>query len=264
MASVLNILEPLFLKTADRLYRWLPRPVPVRERLRRCRIVSHRGEHDNRTVFENTLAAFDAAAEAGVWGLELDVRWTRDLHPVVIHDAGLARVYGRPENIADLTLAQLESLDLPVPTLEEVIDRYGGRRHLMVEIKAGTLVRPDRQNRRFKALFARLIPGHDFHLISLAPEEFPLITFVSPAALLPISRLNIRRLERLVFEKGYGGLTGHYLFMTTACLRRLHAAGRRTGTGFANHRHLLFREINRGVDWIFSDRAVHLQAICQS
>jgi len=145
-----------------------------------------------------------------------------------------------------------------------VVERFGGRCHLMVEIKAGTLTHPDRQNQVFKALFDRLDPGRDYHLISLRPDEFSLITFVSPAALLPISRLNVRRLEKQVFEKGYGGLTGHFLLMTGARLRRLHTAGRCAGTGFANHRRILFREINRGVDWIFSDRAVHLQQICLS
>jgi len=263
LTGVLDILEPLFLKTVDRLYRRLPQPQPAREKLRRCRIVSHRGEHDNVAVFENTLAAFETAARAGVWGLEMDLRWTRDMIPVVIHDPGLQRLYGRPERIIDLTLSELENLDVPVPTLRAVVERFGGRRHLMVEIKAGTLTQPDLQNRRLKVLFAGLAPGRDFHLISLTPREFSRIRFVGPGALLPISRLNIRRLERQVYEKGYGGLTGHFLFMTTARLRRLRAAGRRAGTGFVNHRNILFREIRRGVDWIFSDRAAYLQGICR-
>ena len=263
MTGVLDILEPLFLKTVDRLYRRLPQPRPTRQRLRRCRIVSHRGEHDNVAVFENTLPAFEAAADAGVWGLEMDLRWTRDMIPVVIHDPDLQRLYGRPERIADLTLAELNALDVPVPTLSAVVGRFGGQRHLMVEIKAGTLRHPDLQNRRLKVLFDGLTAERDFHLISLAPQEFSRIHFVHPGALLPISRLNIRRLERQVYEKGYGGLTGHFLFMTTARLRRLWAAGRRAGTGFVNHRRILYREIRRGVDWIFSDRAVYLQGICQ-
>ncbi len=263
MTGVLDILEPLFLQTVDRLYRRLPQPRPAREKLRRCRIVSHRGEHDNVTVFENTLSAFAAAADAGVWGLEMDLRWTRDMIPVVIHDPGLQRLYGRPERITDLTLAELRALEVPVPTLRAVVERFGGQCHLMVEIKAGTLTHPDLQNRRLEVLFAGLVPGRDYHLISLAPREFSRVRFVHPGALLPISRLNIGRLERQVYEKGYGGLTGHFLFMTTARLRRLRAAGRRAGTGFVNHRRILYREINRGVDWIFSDRAVYLQGAAQ-
>ena len=263
MNHLANMVETGFVGAVDRLYGRFPRPMPSGEQLRRCRIVSHRGEHDNRVVYENTLPAFAAAAAAGVWGLEFDVRWTRDVHPVVIHDANLSRLYGRSEKTADLKLATLRALDLPIPTLAEVIDRYGGRHHLMVEIKEGTLVRPGLQNRALKALFDSLTPGRDYHLMSLAPREFALIDFVSPKALLPISRANVYQLQRQVLKKGYGGLTGHFLLMTTARLGRLRAAGRRAGTGFVNCRSVLFREVSRGVDWIFSDRAAYLQGICR-
>ena len=33
-----------------------------------CRLISHRGEHDNQSVFENTLPALQQAMDAGVWG----------------------------------------------------------------------------------------------------------------------------------------------------------------------------------------------------
>ena len=36
----------------------LPRRVPSRAALERCRIIAHRGEHDNVTVMENTLQAY--------------------------------------------------------------------------------------------------------------------------------------------------------------------------------------------------------------
>ena len=54
---------------ADWLTAVVPRAVPDQETLRECRIISHRGEHDNVSVMENTLAAFRAARDAGVWGI---------------------------------------------------------------------------------------------------------------------------------------------------------------------------------------------------
>ena len=33
------------------------------------------------------------------------------------------------------------------------------------------------------------------------------------------------------------------------------------GTGFIHSRNALFRELNRGIEWIFSNRAVHIQGI---
>ena len=69
-----------------------PRKKPLSARLSVCRIISHRGEHDNYNVMENTLAAFDTADRAGVWGIECDVRWTADLEPVICHDPDLTRI----------------------------------------------------------------------------------------------------------------------------------------------------------------------------
>jgi len=70
----------------DGVFAGIPQPKPTISDLRNCKIVSHRGEHDNKIVKENTLAAFDRVLHQGIWGIELDIRWTKDLQPVVIHD----------------------------------------------------------------------------------------------------------------------------------------------------------------------------------
>ena len=67
--------------------------VGERTRLMDCRIISHRGEHDNRNVFENTLKSFDKALESGIFGIEFDLRWTKDLKPVVFHDGNTKRLF---------------------------------------------------------------------------------------------------------------------------------------------------------------------------
>lgn len=74
-------LEKVLLQCMDFIFKHLPRRSPDPEKLKACKIVSHRGEHDNTSVYENTIAAFDGAMEQGVWGIEFDVRWTRDLQP---------------------------------------------------------------------------------------------------------------------------------------------------------------------------------------
>jgi glycerophosphoryl diester phosphodiesterase len=60
---------------------------------------------------------------------------------VITHDEDLAGLGGRGE-IADATLAELRGLDAgggePVPTLEEVLDRFGPRIPFNLEIKRGT------------------------------------------------------------------------------------------------------------------------------
>jgi glycerophosphoryl diester phosphodiesterase len=240
--------------------RW-PQPEPGIERLRQCRIVAHRGHYDNRRVFENTVAAFDAAKNEGVWGIEFDLRWTRDLHPVVNHDADLLRLFGSDLQIRQMTLAQLKSQFPLVPSVGELVHRFGKRIHLMIEIKAEAYPDPARQNRILKDLFAALEPEKDYHLLTLTPDMFNLITAVPKSAFIPIARLNFLRLSKLAIEQNYNGLAGHYLFMTAARLKKHWESQQKVGTGYINSKNCLFRELNRGVEWIFSDNAVALQHI---
>jgi glycerophosphoryl diester phosphodiesterase len=97
--------------------------------------------------------------------------------------------------------------------------------------------------------------------MSLCPEILSSVSFAPTAALLPIARLNVNRLSAIALRENYGGITGHYLFMTNALLRKHRARGQKAGTGYVCSKNCLFRELNRGVDWIFSDNAVELQAI---
>ena len=144
--------EGFVLRLADRGMRRWPRPAPPRHLLANCRIISHRGEHDNRRCIENTLPAFDRAVAAGVWGLELDLRWTRDLVPVVFHDADTGRLFKRCIRIADLSMDRIRQQFPLIPTLAEVIARYGSRQHLMLEVKREAYPRPAVQSRRLKQM----------------------------------------------------------------------------------------------------------------
>lgn len=89
-------------------------------------VVAHRGFH--LTERENTLAAFKAAVDLGVDGIELDVRRTQDGVLVVHHDP----------TVGSLEIARSEHSDLPeyVPTLDEVLESLDGVL-INVEIKNG-------------------------------------------------------------------------------------------------------------------------------
>ena len=82
----------------------LPRPeaqIPL--------IVAHRGASAD--VAEHTLAAYQAALDTGVDGLECDVRLTRDGHLVCVHDRRVDRTSNGHGNVSELDLQRLESLD---------------------------------------------------------------------------------------------------------------------------------------------------------
>jgi glycerophosphoryl diester phosphodiesterase len=253
--------EKVLISCIDFFFRIWPQPFPGHDRLKTCKIVSHRGEHDNSMIFENTIEAFDQAYEKGIWGIELDVRWTKDLHPVIIHDPDLKRVFGIDLTIGEVTLDELKSRCPAVPSLAEVIKKFGKKLHFMIEIKAENYPDPERQNDIFKDCFSSLEPRMDYHLMSLSPQMFDLITFVPAATLIPIATLNLAQLSELALEKNYCGVAGHYLLLNNARLAKHHKKGQHVGTGYPASKNCLFREINRGVEWIFSNNAGELQGI---
>lgn len=99
---------------------------------------AHRGLHDSEKP-ENSLAAFAAAVECG-YGIELDVRLSKDGELVVFHDDTLDRVSdatGRVDAMTaeELSRVRLKGTDEYVPTFREVLEIVDGRIPLLVEIK---------------------------------------------------------------------------------------------------------------------------------
>jgi len=259
--KISHILEERIRQILDLLYARWPQAVPDSDRLRHCKIISHRGDYDNRIIFENTVDAFDRVKAQGVWGIEFDLRWTRDLHPVVIHDADLDRVFGSQLRIRQATLAELKAECPLVPTLAEMIQRYGKKVHLMIEIKAENYPDAVAQNRTLKELLSPLAPAEDFHLLTLTPEMFDLMECVPRAALLPVAHFNFPQLSKLAIKQNYSGFAGHYILLTRSRLKKHKRFGQKLATGYVNSKKCLFRELNRDVEWIFSDNAVALQKI---
>ncbi len=115
-------------------------------------IVAHRG---NAADFpENTLAALGSAVDLGLRHVEFDVQVTADHVPVVLHDADLVRVGGRPESVHALSWPQLA--EIPVgevgrlgarfrytcaPSLEQVVNAIAGWDDVtaFVEVKRASL-----------------------------------------------------------------------------------------------------------------------------
>lgn len=108
-------------------------------------IIAHRGYRQKYP--ENTPAAFQAAVAAGVPMIELDVMFSRDRKPVVIHDATLERTTNGHGAVNDFTLEELKQLDAGswfdpqfadqrLPELSEVLDLASNRARVNIEIKA--------------------------------------------------------------------------------------------------------------------------------
>jgi glycerophosphoryl diester phosphodiesterase len=259
--ALTTALENGYIKLTDSFFARWPGPTPSFQQLEHCKLVSHRGEHDNLTIMENSIAAFDKAASAGVWGLEMDLRWTRDLRPVIIHDSDLQRLFGDNRRINQMTRQQLRSEFPLIPWFEEVITRYGGRRHLMIEIKETAWPDASRQNQILKEVLSDLSPGKDYHFLALSPETLAPATGIPKEVQIPIAYHWPHGMFRMVRDSRWGGLCGHYSLMGNRMVHRLKAHGKRVGTGYPASPKCLFREIRRGVDWIFSNNASELQGI---
>lgn len=224
-------------------------------------LVAHRGAHRLDGVIENTVAAFDPCLEAGVWGLELDIRWTRDGEPVVHHDPACGRTFGRPDIVIDRVSWEELQQSLPaVPHFSEVVERYGGRMHLMIEIKED-VARRTALAERVMELLQPLQPERDYHLMSLVPDDLEAFRDVPRAALVDVAWLNTARIIERNRKLGHGGVGGSFVLLGNRRLRQLRKEGRKIGTGFVDTPAALRREIHRGVDWIFTDNALAMQAV---
>jgi glycerophosphoryl diester phosphodiesterase len=120
-------------------------------------VIAHRGA--SARAPENTAAAFAAALQAPIDGIELDVQMSADGIPVIHHDATLVKLGGGRRRVSSLPWRELRSLDagawrserfsgerlLP---LTEMLDRWGGRTWLLLEIKARPADRDPAWHRR--------------------------------------------------------------------------------------------------------------------
>lgn len=101
------------------------------ERPARAMVVAHRGASVEQP--ENTIAAFEAAIDAGADAVEFDVRMTADGHAVVLHDPDVSRTTDGTGVVSEMTLEDVRRLG--VPTLEETLKLLSGRAAVDIEIK---------------------------------------------------------------------------------------------------------------------------------
>lgn len=242
---------------------WIAARLPESERRRHpslppARLIAHRGAWKERGCLENTFAAFDRARESGVWGIEFDVRFTKDDVAIVHHDETLLRTFGRPLAVSQITLSTLQHEAPQVPTLESVIAEYSKSLHLMIEIKGG---RDDFNGTRLKRI-AELTSGlkaeDDFHLMSLEPEMLEILANhvgFSKQSLISVGTTNWQQMSDFALDQGLKGFACHWAIMTPTLMHRHHSVRQVCGAGFTASRASLHREWARGIDWIFTDHA---------
>lgn len=115
-------------------------------------VIAHRGA--SAYAPENTLPSFELAWKLNSDAIEGDFHLTSDGEIVCIHDYSIERYTGVDRQVADMTLAELRSLDFGrwrddkwagtlIPTLSEVLDTVPAGKTMFVEIKCGTNIIPE-------------------------------------------------------------------------------------------------------------------------
>ncbi|MBQ7584433.1 MAG: glycerophosphoryl diester phosphodiesterase membrane domain-containing protein [Lachnospiraceae bacterium] len=97
---------------------------------------------------ENSLEGIDEAVKHDCYGSETDIQRTADGYYIINHDNTFKRLTGNPGKPGNMTLEEIKQLRitdttgsgklLPVPTLEELLDRGKGRVKLFLELKGAT------------------------------------------------------------------------------------------------------------------------------
>ena len=147
-------------------------------------IIAHRGA--SYSAPENTLPAVLLGWESGADAVEIDIHRTLDGRIVAIHDKDTTRVTGREGLVAQMSLAQLQLLDVGawkgpqwrgtrIPTLGQVLGTVPPGRTLVIEIKCPIGVLPELQRvldasgKRHQAMLI----AFDFETIAEAKRRMP-------------------------------------------------------------------------------------------
>ncbi len=221
------------------------------------RMIAHRGA--SALEAENTVAAFVAAANRSYWGIETDVRVTKDGKYAISHDDTLTRMAGVDMKVEESTLAELQSVrlfdktgktrsDLIVPTLEDYISvchRYGKK--AVLELKG------DIAPRHIAGILGVIeSAGHfeDTVFISFHPQnllEVRKLRKGAEAQLLPSE--NAEWIMKYCLENRIG-LDIHHSYLTKEIVEMAHKAGLSVNCWTVDTPADAARVIGMGVDFI--------------
>ena len=210
---------------------------------------------------ENSLEGIDASVARGVYGSETDIQRTKDGHYIINHDNSFKRLTGVDRKPGDMTLEEIRELRirdttgngnlLPVPTLEELLDRGKGRITLFLELKG---VSADRKmaDDIVAAVRARDMV-EDVVLISLKADAIAYVEHTYPefeTGLLIIGGLgDVSKLEcdMVIMEEEMA---------TISTIDDIHEAGKKAGVWTVNTREALYHFLDTDADTIVTDQVI--------
>ncbi|MGS2778594.1 glycerophosphodiester phosphodiesterase [Robertmurraya sp. GLU-23] len=206
--------------------------------------VAHRGA----TAYapENTIAAFDLAVDMKADYIEIDVQRSKDGELVLIHDTTVDRTTDGTGKVGELTFEQLRSLDAgswkgeqyegePIPTFEEILDRYRGKVGILIELKAPELY-PGIEKQVAEALKERnldkpqnekiIIQSFNFESMKTTNELLPLV----PIGVLTSNRAHTTPEALQEFSTYADWFNPSYGIVTEELVNQVHSLGMKIGS----------------------------------
>ncbi|MFV0429052.1 MAG: glycerophosphodiester phosphodiesterase [Arachnia sp.] len=222
---------------------------------------------------ENTLAAFNNAAELGFRYLETDVHATSDGHLAAFHDADLSRVTDVPGRISQFTLAQLSTVRVggreQIPTLDDLLEAFPDARfNLDIKADAATDLLVDAV-KRHRAAHRVCVGSFAISRIHRFRRELPgVTTAASPfgAAGLAWGRWLLAASAGDVFQvpmqHQVAGVTTR--LVTPRSVSAVHRSGRKIHVWTIDRPEVMHELIDWGVDGIVTDRPDLLRDVLQA
>ncbi len=209
--------------------------------------LAHRGEHSP-SIPENSLAAFDHALDQGCDGFECDVRLTACGRGVIWHDA----------KAGDVPIARAACAELPsLPRVEDVIQRYGRRGFLDIELKVRGL------DVQVLAALRKHPPERDYVISSFLPEV--IFDLKARSGSVPVGII-CRKASQLVAWRTLPVeyVIVHKSLVTRKLVRLIQSAGRKIFVWTVNDTKSMLCLSGWGVDAIISDKPLTLMRALQS
>lgn len=223
-------------------------------------VIAHRGASGE--CPENTLTAFERALELEADMIETDLHLTRDGVVVIHHDASLARLGSRGE-IRDHTAAELTALDAArgagpverIPTLLDLLDRFGERMEFNLELKVGESAPYDGIEAQVVAMVESrgLLPRMLFSCF----EDAVLVRLREASAQARLAVLVSARKPARVLERaarvGAEAINPHVSLVDRRFVEAAHGAGLRVYPYTANEEREMKRLLDCGVDGVITN-----------